>query len=63
MKELIIQVKIIEDKIATFINHKGFSDEKYTIEQIIETVGILEHLKHQMLNKIENKIQLEGKND
>jgi hypothetical protein len=52
MKELLIHVKIVDDKIATAIKHKGFSDKGYTVPQIFETIGILENIKQQLQNKI-----------
>jgi hypothetical protein len=55
MKEILIRAGIDSesDKILTAIKHKGFTEgEEYNLEQIILTIGILENLKQQMLDKL-----------
>jgi len=55
MKEIIIQVKIIEDKTATIIKTVGFGD---SISKTLEIIGILENLKQGQLNKLKNLSQI-----
>jgi hypothetical protein len=60
MKQLLIQVSLdeVSGKIATSFKHKGFSKGDYTIEQILLTVGILDNLKRQMLDKLNTQIKI-----
>jgi hypothetical protein len=52
-KEINIQIRIADNKIGTIIKHNGFTDtSEYTMEQILITIGVLEHLKMQMQEKM-----------
>ena len=53
MKELNIKVIINEKgEMASAVQHKGFAEGSYTIQQILETIGILENLKNEQLKKL-----------
>jgi hypothetical protein len=52
-KQIIIKVKIEGKRFGTIIKHRGFDVEG--ADYVLEVVGALEHLKSQMLNKLENK--------
>jgi hypothetical protein len=60
MKHLLIQVSLDETsgRIATSFKHKGFSTGDYSIEQILLTIGILDNLKQQMLDKIKTQAKV-----
>ena len=62
MKELLIKVQIDNDsgKIATAIKHRGFSDEGYSVEQILLTMGILDNIKASMQAKLDQKLNVSG---
>lgn len=53
-KEINIRVILEGEKIGTAINHKGFSENGYTLEQVLTTIGILENLKQLELKKLDN---------
>jgi hypothetical protein len=59
MKEIEIKIRIGKDKIATLIKRDDLTNEDYSIEQILETIGILDHLRDQMLSKL-SSIKKEG---
>jgi len=50
MKEIKIQTRIIEDKIATVIKTSGYDEGK--ISDILEIIGIIENLKQTHLHKL-----------
>jgi hypothetical protein len=52
-KQIIIKVKIEGKRFGTIIKHRGFDVEG--ADYVLEVIGALEHLKSQMLNKLENK--------
>lgn len=53
MKQVIIKIKIENERFGTLIKHKGFDNEN--VDYILTVVGIIEQLKKEMLNKLESK--------
>lgn len=65
MKEILIKVSVDNEsgRIGTVVKHRGFSDGDYSVEQILLTMGILDNLKSQMQNKLEQKLNVRGNSD
>jgi hypothetical protein len=67
MKEIKILARIdeVDNKIQTIIKHSGFEIVKdgYSVELILETIGMLEHIKIEMLDKLKRERQLSFKKD
>lgn len=63
MKEIIIRGRILDDKIATMLQHRGFTnksndwgtlDELETLESVLVCIGLLENMKSQLLNRFQD---------
>lgn len=51
MKEIIIKIKMTQDKMATMIDKQGFPDD---MASILQMIGVLENLKLQEIDKLKN---------
>ena len=59
MKKLIIEIAIVEDKIATGIKTTGYSNEN--VSDQLELLGILENTKAIIQERIKKLIDVSGK--
>jgi hypothetical protein len=55
MKEINIKVRFDKSasKLGTIITHSGFEEDDISL--ILETIGVLENLKQQMLDKLKSR--------
>ena len=51
MKEIKIQLRLVDNKIATIIKTSGFEDNT---EKVLTMIGIFENLKQTQLEKLKN---------